>query len=167
MILAMMLAQAIPAGTTFKCTPTRVWDGDGPIWCAEGPRVRLAGIAAREMDGTCSTGHPCPAASAEAARDGLVRLVGKPTGRSREGHVLVRGLPLTCHSTGSARRGSVGAWCLTSRGTDLSCAIIRSGLAKKLEAVLGAENMWAAIIEFLGRLVCAPILLKNSSLKSC
>ena len=136
----MMLAQAIPAGTTFECTPTRVWDGDGPIWCAEGPRVRLAGIAAREMDGTCSAGHPCPAASAEAARDGLVQLVGKPIGRSREGHVLVRGLPLTCRSTGSARRGRVGAWCVTSRGADLSCEMVRFDLAAKWERYWGQRK---------------------------
>ena len=60
---------------------------------ARGPRVRLAGSAAREIDGTCSAGDPCPVSSAEAARDGLARLVGKPIGRSREGHVLVLGLP--------------------------------------------------------------------------
>ena len=41
----------VKAGQTFTCTPTHVWDGDGPIWCEEGPRLRLAGIAAREMDG--------------------------------------------------------------------------------------------------------------------
>ncbi len=41
----------VARGDGFACTPVRVWDGDGPIWCSEGPRVRLAGIAAREMDG--------------------------------------------------------------------------------------------------------------------
>lgn len=50
MIASLLLATAvIPAGQSFQCTPTRVWDGDGPIWCAEGPHVRLSGIAAREM----------------------------------------------------------------------------------------------------------------------
>jgi hypothetical protein len=43
-------SQAVASGRTFPCTPTRVWDADGPIWCAEGPRIRLAGIAAREMN---------------------------------------------------------------------------------------------------------------------
>ena len=89
--LLLLGSTIVSAGQSFECTPTRVWDGDGPIWCAEGPRVRLSGIAAREMDGTCSTGHPCPKASAEEARDALVSLVGKPSGRSREGHVLVSG----------------------------------------------------------------------------
>lgn len=131
MILALLLVQAVPAGETFRCTPTRVWDGDGPIWCAEGPRIRLAGIAAREMDGTCSPGHPCPRASAAAARDGLVRLVGKPVGRSREGHVLVEGPTLNCRSTGSAGGARIGAWCSNQRGQDLSCEMVRSGLAAR------------------------------------
>lgn len=47
----------------------RVWDGDGPIWCAQGLRVRLAWIAARDIDGTCPRGHPDPKASGIAARD--------------------------------------------------------------------------------------------------
>ena len=92
MITALLFAAAVvPAGHTFQCTPTRVWDGDGPIWCAEGPRIRLSGVAARELDGSCSVGHPCPDADPIVARDGLVQLIGKPTGQSREGHVLVRG----------------------------------------------------------------------------
>jgi endonuclease YncB( thermonuclease family) len=62
-MLSLLVATAVavlPSGKHFPCTPTHVWDGDGPIWCAEGPRVRLAGIAAREMDETCKSGHPCP-----------------------------------------------------------------------------------------------------------
>src|SRR5687767_12542809 len=55
------LLAIVASGQSFACTPTAVWDGDGPIWCAEGPKIRLAGIAAREIDGTCKKGHPCPA----------------------------------------------------------------------------------------------------------
>lgn len=66
----------VQVGETFTCTPVAVWDGDGPIWCAEGPRIRLSGIAAREMDETCSAGHPCPDASGLDARDELVGLLG-------------------------------------------------------------------------------------------
>lgn len=51
-MLSLLAATVIAAGQTFTCTPTRVWDGDGPVWCAEGPRLRIAGIAAREMDGS-------------------------------------------------------------------------------------------------------------------
>ena len=93
MILAAL--QIVAAGTSFTCTPVRVWDGDGPLWCAEGPRIRLAGIAARETDGTCRPNQPCPNATAEQARNHLVGLVGRPVGTSREGHIMVRGAALT------------------------------------------------------------------------
>lgn len=128
LLLAAALS-AIPAGDTFTCTPTRVWDGDGPVWCAEGPRIRLAGIAARESDGTCRANQPCPDASAEASRDALVRLVGERTGRSRQGHVLLRGPAMRCVSTGGAGGDRTGAWCVSPRGGDLSCAMVRSGMA--------------------------------------
>ena len=121
--------QIVAAGTTFTCTPTRVWDGDGPIWCAEGPRIRLAGIAAREADGTCRPNQPCPRASATAARDRLVELIGRPIGRSREGHVLVRGEPMECTSVGSAGGSRTAAWCVQPDGLDLSCAMVEEGLA--------------------------------------
>jgi endonuclease YncB( thermonuclease family) len=131
--MLILAAQIVAAGVSFTCTPTRIWDGDGPIWCAEGPRIRLAGIAAREMDGSCRQGHPCPRASAVAARDHLVRLVGRPVGRSREGHILVRGDTLRCQSEGSGRGERTAAWCMTGSGTDLSCAMIRAGMAARWE----------------------------------
>ncbi|MDA0819287.1 MAG: hypothetical protein O3C52_01835 [Proteobacteria bacterium] len=114
----------VPAGDEFTCTPTRVWDGDGPIWCKEGTRVRLAGIAAREMDGTCRANQPCPDVSAEEARDALVRLVGKPTGRSPEGHVLVAAPAMRCISDGNGVGTRTAAWCVSPIGGDLSCAMV-------------------------------------------
>ena len=125
------LANVVAAGTTFTCTPTRVWDGDGPLWCAEGPRVRLSGIAAREMDGTCRSNQPCPAATAEAARDALVRLIGTPVGKSRERHVLVKGPALTCRSLGNGKGARTAAWCSSSRVGDLSCAMVATGTVLK------------------------------------
>jgi endonuclease YncB( thermonuclease family) len=127
MILAPL--SIIAAGASFTCTPTAVWDGDGPIWCAEGPRVRLAGIAAREIDGTCRSGQPCPTASGPAARDGLVDLLGGPRGRRPEGHVLVKAPPMRCRSDGSAGGSRTAAWCRTGDGRDLSCALIEAGFA--------------------------------------
>lgn len=130
MILAALLAlSVVPAGQTFTCTPVRVWDGDGPLWCAEGPKVRLAGIAAREMDGSCRDNQPCPRVPAEASRDVLVRLLGKPAGRSREGHVLVRGSSLRCRSVGGAGGSRTAVWCVSPTAGDLSCAMVRSGAA--------------------------------------
>jgi endonuclease YncB( thermonuclease family) len=125
-------AQIVAAGERFDCTPIKVYDGDGPIWCDEGPRVRLAGIAAREMDGTCRSNQPCPTATAEAARDHLARLVGDGVaigGVDATGHAIVHGPTLSCRSTGSAGGKRTAAWCLSPRVGDLSCAMIASGLA--------------------------------------
>lgn len=130
-ILTALAAVAVPAGTTFRCTPTRVWDGDGPLWCAEGPRIRLSGIAARESDGNCRSNQPCPSATAEAARDALVRLVGTPLGRSREGHVLVKGPALTCRSLGNGKGARTAAWCTSPQIGDLSCAMVATGTVLK------------------------------------
>lgn len=127
MILLLLAAQVIPIGQTFQCTPTRVWDGDGPVWCAEGPRIRVAGIAARESDGSCRSNQPCPAATAEQARDALVAVVGTPRGVGPEGHVLVAGPTMTCISEGSAGGSRTAAWCISPRVGDVSCAMVRSG----------------------------------------
>jgi endonuclease YncB( thermonuclease family) len=132
MIMGMILAAlTVPAGQSFKCTPIRVWDGDGPIWCAEGPRVRLSGIATREMDRTCKAGHPCPNRDPIQSRDALVRLIGQQIGIAREGHVLVRGPTMTCRSAGSAGGNRTAAFCFSPKSGDLSCAMVKSGNAAK------------------------------------
>ena len=84
------MADIVAAGLLFACTPTLVADGDGPVWCAEGPHVRIAGIAARERDGSCRPGQPCPTASADAAMAALVNLLGGSRGtvRFRGAHLL-------------------------------------------------------------------------------
>jgi endonuclease YncB( thermonuclease family) len=120
-------AQVVPAGQTFRCTPTAVWDGDGPIWCAEGPKIRVAGVAAREMDGSCRRNQPCPSVGAIDARDRLVRLFGGPRGVRAEGHIIVRSATMTCRSDGSAGGSRTAAWCTSPVFGDLSCAVIRAG----------------------------------------
>lgn len=132
MSLLLLLAAAavvVPAGQAFTCTPTHVWDGDGPVWCAEGPRIRLSGIATREIDDTCRRGHPCPKTRGTAARDALVRLVGAPAGRSPHGHVLVRGPAMRCMSAGGDGYNRTTAWCVSPKGGDLNCAMVKSGMA--------------------------------------
>lgn len=122
-------AFVVPAGQTFTCTPVAVYDGDGPVWCKEGPRIRLAGIAAREMDGTCRVNQPCPAATAIEARDRLVRLLGGPKGQLPTGHVRVSASPMTCFSEGNAKGLRTAAWCRLPSGVDLSCAMVQSATA--------------------------------------
>ncbi len=126
-LIGAAFAASVTFGAPFTCTPVAVYDGDGPIWCAEGPRIRLSGIAARELDGSCRPGHPCPAASGAAARDALVRLFGGPRGRMATGHTRVRGPRLSCLSAGSAKGTRTAALCRSPATGDLSCAMLRSG----------------------------------------
>jgi endonuclease YncB( thermonuclease family) len=103
---------------SFICTVTKVHDGDGPIWCAEGPKVRLTAIAARELDESCSPGHPCPAASGGDAQKEL------------EGLALNQ--VLRCEQTGTSYN-RITAWCWREDGVELNCAMVRSGKALRWE----------------------------------
>lgn len=107
----------------FSCTVEGVHDGDGPIYCRERDlegrriKIRLGGIAAREVDETCRPNQPCPEASALEATNELLR--------------LARGRVLQCRRLGMSYARTV-AYC--SNGTvDLSCAMIRSGKALRWE----------------------------------
>lgn len=124
-----MPVPVIAAGLLFACTPTHVADGDGPIWCAEGPRIRLAGIAARERDGSCRPGQPCPTASADAAMRALVGLLGGSRGAvrfpgARYDHVRVRAPTMRCLSNGNAKGTRTGAFCQMADGRNLNCAML-------------------------------------------
>jgi endonuclease YncB( thermonuclease family) len=130
----------VAAGVMFLCTPTAVWDGDGPVWCAEGPRLRLAGIAARESDGTCRSNQPCPSASAKQARDALVGILGGPRGALGTGHIKVRAPAMRCRSTGPAGGNRTGAFCTLSGGTDLSCAMVATGTVLRWQRYWGKRR---------------------------
>jgi endonuclease YncB( thermonuclease family) len=121
-----------PPPIVFPCEAALVWDGDG-ITCADGRKVRLSGINAREIDGDhCRKGHPCPAAPAPIARAQLVELLGGKRGviKRRKGeHIVVR-MQLRCELTG-ASYDRVTAFCTTAKGSDLSCAMLASGTVAK------------------------------------
>jgi len=132
--------EIVGAGKSFKCTPVAVWDGDGPIWCAEGPRIRISGVAAREMDGTCRANQPCPAVGALEARDRLVKLFGGATGKLKTGHITVKGLAMTCISEGGAGGIRTAAWCKSPVFGDLSCAVVVSGGAVRWSRYWGNHS---------------------------
>lgn len=96
----------------FLCPVAAVTDGDS-LRCRDGTRVRLHAIAARERDGGCSLGHPCPAASAEQAALALQR--------------LATGATLQCERTGSSF-DRVTAICWTATGVEVNCALVRQGV---------------------------------------
>ncbi|WP_225421634.1 thermonuclease family protein [Sphingomonas parva] len=109
----------VAAGRAFRCTVLSVYDGDGPINCAETDlrgrpiAVRLRGIEAREYDDSCQHPELCPTASGAAAK---AILVGLATGR------------LDCVSYGPSFK-RVDARCANAAGADLSCAMLKSGTA--------------------------------------
>ena len=120
-------AVADPTPIRFTCDAVLVWDGDGPIICADGRKIRLAGINTRELDGSCRKGHPCPTATSVDARRQLVRLLGGSHGTTRDGHIRVNAR-LSCDVTGFSY-GRVTAFCRTAHNVDLSCAMVASGHA--------------------------------------
>lgn len=112
---------------SLRCTVASVTDGDSLRCVERGPdrraiRIRLSGISARERDGSCSTGHPCPAASSAASTAALER--------------LAAGDVLRCQAQGSTY-GRVAAFCRNSAGVDLSCAMVATGAAAKWERYWG------------------------------
>ena len=88
--------------------------------------LRIAGIAAREADGSCRSNQPCPKATAIQARDALVEVIGSRRGVSREGHVLVNGPTMMCRSKGNAGGSRTAAWCTSPKSGDVSCAMVRT-----------------------------------------
>jgi len=108
MLLAALALAA--AGQTFDCRVARVHDGD-TMRCTDGTRVRLQGIDANELDGSCH--HLCARMLALAARALLNQLA------------LVR--EASCLATGRNYRRVV-AWCsvmtTSGRPVDLSCELV-------------------------------------------
>lgn len=105
-------------GSHFSCTVLSVYDGDGPINCAEvdgeGKQVsvRLRGIEAREPDNSCQA-DVCPQMSGQEAKAILTRLaVGQ----------------LQCESFGPSYN-RVDSSCTSPSGVDISCELIRTGAA--------------------------------------
>ena len=96
----------------FSCDVAHVNDGD-TLRCDDGTRVRLHAIAARESDGSCSPGHPCPSASAATSQAALERLAGRR---------------INCVQTGTSYR-RVTAICDNEQGVEINCAMVRSGAA--------------------------------------
>lgn len=101
----------------FACLVLAVHDGDGPLRCASGEKIRIAGVQAPDF----TTAEPCQQhraeyvcddAAAEHARDIVSRMV------------LNRTLQCEPYGMSYAR---VVARCTLPDGRDLSCAVIAAG----------------------------------------
>lgn len=103
---------SVPSGS-LTCPVAYITDGD-TLRCRDGTRIRLHAVAARESDGSCSPGHPCPSASASAATAELRR--------------LAAGKTISCEPTGQSYN-RITAICWTPSGEEINCAMVRSGVA--------------------------------------
>ncbi|MES3091399.1 hypothetical protein O6027_07310 [Sphingomonas aerolata] len=108
--------------TAFSCTVTRVHDGDGPLWCSNGIKVRIAGVQAPDFESAA----PCRAADSRRANYLCDDAAAKRSRQVVERLVLRK--TLECESTGESY-GRVVARCALPDGRSLSCAVIASGAA--------------------------------------
>lgn len=97
----------------FACQVSSITDGD-TLRCADGTRVRLHAVAARESDETCRPGHPCPDASGASATAKLTD--------------LAMGQTLQCSQTGTSYN-RVTAICQNEAHVEINCAMVQSGTA--------------------------------------
>lgn len=106
---------------SFTCEVVRVHDGDGPLWCRSGEKVRVAGVQAPDF----TSAEPCRArraayvcddAAAERARAVATRLT-----LSRR---------LSCQPVDRSY-SRVVARCTLPDGRSLSCALLAAGAAQR------------------------------------
>jgi endonuclease YncB( thermonuclease family) len=119
LILPLLLAAApLPA---FQCTVTRVHDGDGPLWCSNGAKIRVAGIQAPDFEAAepCRRRHRsyvCSDPQAKRSQQVVERLT---LGKSMECQPVDRSYT------------RVVARCTLPDGRSLSCAIVAAGAATR------------------------------------
>jgi endonuclease YncB( thermonuclease family) len=99
----------------FACRVAYVHDGD-TFRCADGTRIRLSGIDAPEMPGACRPGRSCAPGNPYQAKAALA--------------ALIDGRTVQCEPAGKSYN-RIAAWCSVG-GSDLSCAMMRSGYAIRL-----------------------------------
>ncbi len=131
-MISFLLAAAM-SGPTFTCTVTRVHDGDGPLWCAEGPKVRIAGIQAPDFE----SAQPC-----RAGRAGYVCSDTRARASQRTVSALVLRRRLTCQAL-EPSYNRVVARCRLPDGRDLSCAVLAAGAATRWDRYLRRYNLGA------------------------
>lgn len=96
----------------FLCLVASVTDGD-TLRCADGTRVRIAGIDSPEMPGHCARNRQCTPGDPYSARNSLI--------------ALTQGKALRCNSVGHSYNRTL-AHCYSGQ-TSIGCAQVRSGHA--------------------------------------
>lgn len=112
---------AVDLPPAFACEVIRVHDGDGPLWCRSGEKIRVAGVQAPDF----TSAEPCRQHRAEYLCDNVA------AERSRA--VATR---LTLHQRLTCRPvdrsySRVVARCTLPDGGSLSCALLAAGAAQR------------------------------------
>ena len=114
-----MPAHVLPTAP-FTCAVVRVYDADGPLWCSNGIKVRIAGVQApvyedadpcRRRDASRAN-YTCDDAAADRSQQIVERLVLHQS--------------MTCRPMGMSY-ARVVARCTLADGRSLSCAVIAAG----------------------------------------
>jgi endonuclease YncB( thermonuclease family) len=104
------------------CNVIRVHDGDGPLWCRSGEKIRVAGIQAPDFESAEPCHRPATRRRAYTCNDGDAAR----SQRIMSG--LTLGKQLICQPVGTSYRRVV-ARCTLPDGRSLSCAAIAAGAA--------------------------------------
>lgn len=124
LLFALLSAQPAPSSPAFSCEVSYVHDGD-TFRCSDGTRVRLSAIDAPEMPGACRPGRACASGDPWQAKAALESLIGQRT--------------VECRATGTTYN-RIAAWCSVN-GSDLSCAMLRTGHAVRLARFDSANRL--------------------------
>lgn len=121
---AIFAAAQVTTGQSFTCDVIRVHDGDGPLTCANGVKIRIAAVQSPDFESAepCRTGkanYVCDNRRARAAQ------------RVTEG--LVLGKRLTCTAVDKSWNRVV-ARCWLPDGRSLTCAVIARGGGRRWDA---------------------------------
>lgn len=108
----------------FLCVVLSVHDGDGPIRCATGEKIRVAGIQAPDFE----RAEPC-----RLSRPGYVCDDARAQRSQRIAANMLVGRTLSCRSVDKSW-GRTVAICALPGGRDLSCALIAAGAAVRWDS---------------------------------
>lgn len=125
MLISFALAVAqVAIGQNFTCDVVRVHDGDGPLTCSSGVKVRIAGVQAPDFEDA----EPCRTGKA-----GYVCDDGQARAAQRITAGLVLGKRLTCTAVDHSWNRTV-ARCWLPDKRSLSCAVVARGAARRWPA---------------------------------
>jgi endonuclease YncB( thermonuclease family) len=102
------------------CNVVRVHDGDGPLWCRSGEKIRVAGIQAPDF----TSAEPCHRPAAQRRAYNCDDRAAARSERIMSG--LTLGKQLVCQPVGNSYSRAV-ARCTLPDGRSLSCAAIAAG----------------------------------------